>query len=347
MILETRPTIRDVARHVRVSPGTVSNVFANRATVHAELRERVTQVAAQLGHQPNDVAASLRRPASRTIGIAFPYLAVHLFVDLLQLLERAAEADGYALVFVDCHEYRAGKAQRLQRLIGRRVDGLFIVPMAHFAQSAAVLAASDQLIVVVGRMDDADGRFAAVANDNHAAGETALGFLAERGHGDIMLVVNSDALWSSRARIEGFRAAAARHGLSASCEVLTAGMTLAETERAADAALARRIPSAIVGASGVAILGVLQSVQRRKRRVPEDMALLAFDNVAWMSVLRPSMSTVRQPIAKIAAEAWAMMSAQLGSRDVGRQRIRLPDEIIEPESTRIAEMPLQELSHVG
>jgi DNA-binding LacI/PurR family transcriptional regulator len=257
-----------------------------------------------------------------------------------------AKTDSYDVLFVDCHEYGAGEAQRLRRLISRRVDDLFIVPMAHFVQSTAALAASDQPIVVADRMDAADGRFASVAVNNHAASETAFDFLAQRGNRDIMFMLKSDTLWNSRARIKGFRAAAARHVLSASCEVLTVGMTLAKTERAANAAFARRIPSTIFGASDMVILGMFQSVQRRTRRVPEDMALLAFDDVVWMSVPRPSVSTARRPSTKIAAQSWAMMSPQLKGDDVGRQRIRLPVEIIERGSTPIAQMPFQEIGHV-
>jgi LacI family transcriptional regulator len=345
-MLDTRPTIRDVARHAGVSIGTASNVFANRASVHPDLRERVASAAVLLGYQHNDVAASLRRRTSRTIGISIPDLAVPFFVDLLQALESAAEADGYDVIFVDSHEDGAREAQHLRKLIGRRVDGLFVVPTANFAQSGTLLAASDQPIIVVDRVDDADKRFASVAIDNHAAAGKAFAFLAERGHREIMLVVNSDRLWNSRARIEGFKAAASRHGLQDSCTVLTVGMTLAETEQAVDESFAQRLPSAILAASGIAILGALQAVQRRKLAVPRDIALLAFDDVPWMNVLRPSISTVRQPIAAIAAQAWAMMSAQLEERDRPARHVRLPVEIIERESTAITVPATQELARV-
>lgn len=344
-VLEARPTIREVARAAGVSLGTASNVFANRASVSSQLRDRVKNAALRLGYQPNDVAASLRRRTSRTIGISIPDLAVPFFVDLLQALASAAEADGYDVIFVDCHEDGAREAQRLRKLIRRRVDGLFIVPTASFAQSGAALAASDQAIVVVDRVDDADTRFASVAIDNHQAAGKAFDFLAARGHRDIMLVVNSDQLWNSRARIEGFQAAAKRHGLLASCQVLTVGMTLKETEHAVDAAFSKRLPSAVLAASGIAILGALQAVQRRGLSAPRDVALLAFDDVAWMSVLRPSISTVRQPIGAIAREAWAMMSAQLDGREPPMRRVRLAVEIIERESTTVAGSPVMEAGH--
>lgn len=336
-MLDTRPTIRDVALRAGVSIGTASNVFANRASVHSTLRERVNNAAIALGYQPNDVAASLRRRTTRTIGISIPDLAVPFFVDLLQALEACAEADGYDVIFVDCQEDGAREAQRIRKLMGRRVDGLFVVPTANWAQSSLTLATSDQAVVVVDRVDDADERFASVAIDNVEAASKAFDFLADRGHRNILLVVNSDRLWNSRARIEGFNGAAARHSLTTSCEVLTVGMTLPETEDAVESAFRHSVPSAILAASGIAALGALRAVQRRKLNIPRDIALLAFDDVAWMSVLHPTISTVRQPIAEIAAEAWAMMRAQLDGRDQPERRIRLPVEIIERESTAIGD----------
>lgn len=319
-------TIKDVAAAAGVAVGTASNALSGRPSVAPELKARVLEAATKLNYRANAVAANLRRGDSRTVGLCIPTLNNPFFCDLMQRLVVHAEEDNFGVLVLETREDGSDESAKLNALYSNRVRGVFMIPTGTWTGD------HDKTIpmVVVDRVRPGE-IMPSVALDNARATGAAVDHLYGLGHRSIWMVVNSRKLWNSKQRIDGFEAAAKRLELS-DAKVLEVGMTPQETAQQVRAALSSARPSAILTASGIATLGTFRAMQDYGISVTDEIALLGFDDVEWMEVLRPSISVVVQPIDEIAQHAWRLMKACLddGTRN---DHVLLDARIIDREST--------------
>ncbi|WP_197410802.1 LacI family DNA-binding transcriptional regulator [Devosia epidermidihirudinis] len=319
-------TIKDIAAAAGVSLGTASNALSDRPSVGADLKERVLEAAKQLGYRRNLVAANLRRNTPRTFGLCIPALDNPFFCDIMQNIVSIAERNGFDVLVLETREDGRDEAAKLETLYANRVRGVFMVPTATWSGSHD----PETPLIVVDRIRPTEG-LPSVALDNVGAVKLAVDYLYDLGHRDIWLVVNSRSIWNTNLRAEGFEAAAlGKDGIRA--RVIEVGLTARETADQLNAELALARPTAILTASGIATLGTLRALQDARLAMPDDISLLGFDDAPWMDVLRPSISVVAQPIEEIAAQAWALMQAQIASEGNGRH-VELDARIITREST--------------
>ncbi len=322
-------TILSVAQAAGVSVGSVSNVFSGRKSVNPEIRDRVQKAAQDLHYAPDRVAATLRSRRSRTIGLCIPDLGNPFFGDLLRQLNRVLENDGYRLLAVETREDGVLEPEKLAVLGANRVEGIFMVPTASW-----VGGPDDGIpIIVIDRVRE-DEPLPSVCLDNAGATEAAVRHLHDLGHRAIWMVVNSTRLWNSQLRVSAFLVAADRLGIADRVEVLQSGMTPQDMAIAlADHLHATPPPTAILTASGTATLGTLRALQDCGLSVPDDISVLGFDDVAWMEVLRPAISVVRQPITVMAAQAWMMMQTLMVGGALTERHVRLPATLVQRDST--------------
>jgi LacI family transcriptional regulator len=335
---QRKTTIREVASRAGVSLGTASNVFNGKTGVGAESRRRVLDAAEALGFRPNSLAAGLRRQRTRTIGLVVPDVLNIVFNELVEHLENIALSQSYEVIIVTSREDPEREHERVRALLSRRVDGLIIVPTRDWSATEREMRHHRIPVVVLDRVAAQD-HFPSVAVDNAAATRLGTEHLLALGHRDLAFVINSTRLWNSAARVEGFQATMRAAGLEQRARVLLPGMTEEETRAgvlpvltAADSRNAHR-PTAIFTGSNVATLGVLRAVQDAGMSIPQDLSLLAFDDFAWLTVLRPFVSAIRQPTEALAGHAWRILTAAFETPDRPAEHIRLPAPLIMRETT--------------
>ncbi|MFE0758620.1 LacI family DNA-binding transcriptional regulator [Inquilinus sp. NPDC058860] len=330
---QRKTTIREVASRAGVSLGTASNVFNGKAGVAAESRRRVLEVAEALGYRPNSLAAGLRRQRTRTIGLVVPDVLNIVFNELVEHLENIALSQSYEVIIVTSREDPEREHERVRALLSRRVDGLIIVPTRDWSATEREMRHHRIPVVVLDRVAAQD-RFPSVAVDNAAATRLGTEHLLGLGHRDLAFVINSTRLWNSAARVEGYLAAMRAAGLEQRARVLLPGMTEEETRAGVLPVLtADRRPTAVFTGSNVATLGVLRAVQDAGMSIPQDLSLLAFDDFAWLTVLRPFVSAIRQPTEALAGHAWRILTAAFEAPDRPAEHIRLPAPLIVRETT--------------
>lgn len=319
-------TIKDVAAAAGVAVGTASNALSGRPSVAPELRARVLEAASKLNYRTNAVAANLRRGDSRTVGLCIPALNNPFFCDLMQRLVVHAEEDNFGVLVLETREDGADESAKLNALYSNRVRGVFMVPTGTWTGERDTTIP----MVVVDRVRPGE-TMPSVALDNARAAGMAVDHLYGLGHRSIWMAVNSGKIWNSKQRIDGFEAAAKRLKLT-DARVLEVGMTPQDTAQRVKEALVAARPTAILTASGIATLGTLRALQDHGISITDQIALLGFDDVQWMEVLRPSISVVVQPIDEIAQDAWRLMKACLddGART---DHVLLDARIIDREST--------------
>jgi LacI family transcriptional regulator len=340
------PTMRDVAARAGVATATVSNVLSGRRQVRQELRDRVTAAIAATGYRPNQLASSLRRMRTDTVGIVVPDLTNPFFAALVHRLEDLAAEDGYQILLVGSNEDEAREEDRLQTLLSRQIDGLIMAPARD--ETAALRTQRTRLPPTV-LMDRGFGHadFDTVTADNSDAAARGSAHLIALGHRDIAFVVTSPELDNMRERIDGYRAALATAGLGDRARILAGGFTIEGCRGVIEQELLRaEPPTAIFAANYVATLGAVKAIRALDLDFPGEVSLLGFDDTDWMTVLRPYLSVIAQPVAAMADAVWALFRERLGDPQGTRRHLRLPCTLAVRESTQRCRVALDDRAKV-
>ncbi|MGQ7294885.1 LacI family DNA-binding transcriptional regulator [Quadrisphaera sp. KR29] len=334
--------IKDVAREAGVSVGTVSNVLNRPDSVSPAKRALVEAAVERLGYVRNESARQLRAGSSRTIALVVLDVANPFFADVIAGAEEAAEAVG-ALVVVSNSGGRAEReARHLARLEAQRVMGVLLSPVRDSGNAAAEeLERRGTPVVLVDRVAEW-ATTPSVAVDDVRGGQMAGEHLLERGHRVIAFVGGPDHLGQVRDRLSGLRAAALG---GARVEVVPSDDMSVRAGSAAAAALfdrwpdpARR-PTAVFCANDLLALGVLNECVRRGVRVPEELALVGYDDIGYAGTAAVPLTSVRQPrelLGRTAVEL--LLDVVEGSDDEGVvgpvRHVQFTPELVVRESTR-------------
>ena len=310
-----------MAARAGVSTATVSNVLNARRSVAPELVARVRAAVAELGYIADLGAARLRSRRSRVAGLMVPDLANPFFGNLAAVIEAAARQDGYDLLIVSSDDDAAQETARMRALLTWRTAGLIVVPCDGTLAARGVALAAGVPLVAVDRIPD-DPPLDIIAVDNAAAGAAVARHLLETGRRHILAVAAGAGIANIAARCAAAHAVAAAAG--ARLEVLEVGFALADSR----ALIARRLavaplPDALFTLNNVVTLAALGAVHAAGLRVPEDVALVGFDDQEWMRVASPPITAVRQPVGAMGQAAWARLKARIGGDAAPPQALRL------------------------
>jgi DNA-binding LacI/PurR family transcriptional regulator len=328
------PKIRDVALRAGVSPATVSNVLAGRATVNPALAERVRAAVRELGYEVHRFASQLRSGKSHVVAVIVPSLENPFFTSLIASIERHARGQGYDIVVASANDDEAVERARLAALLSWRPLGVVIVPCTDAFGSRSVLAAAGVPHVVVDRVVEGLAGVDAVTVHNRAAAGLAAEHLVGLGHRDVLVVASTLGLGNIRERWAGVRGVFARAHRGEPA-VLEVGLDFEEATRRLVAHLERRpCPTGIIALTNFVTLGAMAALAQLTLRVPEQVSLVGFDDYVWMRAATPPVTAVRQPIDDLGAVAVRLLGRRIRGDLVAPSRIRLACELVERGSTR-------------
>ncbi len=329
-----RKTIKHVAERASVSIGTVSKVLNGDPTVKARLREQVLAACGELEYRPNQVAASLRRQHSKSIGILVPDVSNTFYAELVGLIEDCVTKSGYSTIITFGGENPEKMQGRIRSLMDRDVDGAIISPSFNGSELLIPENGNSFPIVVVDRISAQDS-FPTVATDNVGATRAGTDYLLSIGHRNIAMVSNSPEIYNSFERIEGYKARMAEAGVEP--DLVIVGMSEADAESGVTKLLQRsNPPSAIFTADHLITKGAVRSLQKNGVRMPHDISLLAFDDVDWLSLVEPGISAIRQPTGQLAETAWYQLQQVIQGNSNGNTKSRLPADLVVRGSTASA-----------
>ena len=326
-----RVTLRDVALEAGVSIKTVSRVVNKEPEVNETTAARVAEVVEKLGYRPNELARSLKGRRSRTIGLVIDDVSNPFMATCAQAIEAVAREHGHALILCDSHADIREEDAYVGLLTRRQVDGLLIVPArGHDAHLKAEQRAG---LPVVAFDRPAEGvRADTVLVKNRTGAREATEHLIWHGHERIAFVGDVRHYYTARKRLEGYKEAleAAHlkplHSLGAH--------SIEQGEEATKGFLnAPHRPTALFAANILTTLGALRAIEDLGLRIPEDIALIGFDDFELAPVLSPRFTLVHQPAAKLGRRAAEMLFDRLDGR--GRpepRRLVLPTELVVRES---------------
>ncbi|MFB8386720.1 LacI family DNA-binding transcriptional regulator [Microbacterium sp. NPDC055910] len=331
-------TIRDVARLAGVSAGTVSNVLNRPSYVRAETREKVIRAIDELDFVPDQSSRQFRAGRTRTIGIAVANLDNPFFVDVALGAEQLSRELGLGVVLCNSAYDAVRESQNLDLLVQQRVQGIIISPVDENSSRLEMLRDRGVPMVFVDRVGDDRDCWSVVVDDGHG-GRAGAQHLIDRGHRRIAYLGHPHRSPKVRMRYEGAREVIDRTAGDITLELIsTESWTVEEGRAAGEALLARqpdKRPTAVLCANDVVALGLLQRVTHGGLRVPEDLAIVGYDNVVWSEVGAVPLTTVAQPRAQLGRTAVEMIMHLIDSpqRSPRTNHVVLEPELVVREST--------------
>ncbi|WP_367345337.1 LacI family DNA-binding transcriptional regulator [Stenotrophomonas bentonitica] len=314
-------TIYDIAKHVGVSAGTVSRALSRPDKVLPATRTRIEQAALALGYVPNTVARTLKTQRSGKLLVTVPDIANPFFAQILQGAEDAAQAVGYAVLLGDTQHLPEREERYAQMLRRNEADGLIV--LGHRLPPTAREIVQQQGVaapVVNGCEFDPALGIPSVHIDNAAAARAVMEHLYGLGHERIAVVGGPPDNPLHQQRLEGVRSAGKARGRLRSLGVVPGDFSVESGHAAAHALLDGARPTAIFCFSDQMALGALAACRERGVRVPEDLSIVGFDDLASSSYLSPPLTTIRQPMREIGVRAVKLLLAIIEGVDVPLQQ---------------------------
>jgi LacI family transcriptional regulator len=334
-------TIRDVARRAGVSTMTVSRVINNSGYTSQATRERVERAVADLGYVPNAVARHLRSKQTKAIALVLSDITNPFFTTIARGVEDVAGPRGFSVMFCNTDESEDEEARYLRLLIERQVDGVLLVPAGSPNPSIRLLRSHKVPLVVLDRR--VPGRQVDNVRCDSEAGAHALArHLIGLGHRRIGVLTGRRAISTSLDRVAGVRRALEEAGLELDEALVRWGgfnfgnLNLADGHQMAEDVLAATDdpPTALFAANNFIAFGAIRALREMGLRVPEDISVVAFDDLPAEWVSDPFLTVAAQPAYDIGRHAAEMMIGSLtGERKKTGESLVLPFELIVRHST--------------
>lgn len=326
--------IQEVAKRAGVSSTTVSHVINNTRVVTPETRQRVETAMRELGFRPNALARSLRRGHSHTLGLILPDSSNPFFAEVGRSLEAAAFASGYSVILGNAEGDLDRERFYVDTLYKKQVDGLVFVGAGDDPEAVAELLKRGIPVVVVDRPMTGLA-VDTVLIDNRAGGSLATRHLIELGHRRIGCLRGPSNLTPSADRVTGYCDALAGAGLPYDASLVVRGDFKAESACHATMALLAGDdpPTAVFACNDVMAFGALRGAAKAGRRVPDDLAVVGFDDIELASYGMLPLTTVAQPKAELGRLAVQMLTERMADKTRAPRREVLGVQLIVRESS--------------
>jgi LacI family transcriptional regulator len=327
-----QPSVKDVAKLAGVSLGTVSNVMNKPDKVAPATRARVDQAMTQLGFVRNEQARQLRGGGSRTLAYVMLDVTNPFFTDVAQGVEQVAEEVRMTVFMCNSDNRAARELDYLSRLQEQRVQGILITPLDPDSPALAATARLGTPVVLVDRTAQRDD-LCSVAVDDQLGGRLAIAHLLDQGHRRIGFVGGPRTFGQVRDRLDGARRAMAAGKRKASDLIVLETAALSVDEgRAAGERLAGMTselrPTAAFCANDLLALGLLQQCVSLGVRVPDELAIIGYDDIDFAAAAAVPLSSVRQPRRELGRAAAELVLDEAQNANHQHQQIVFTPELI-------------------
>jgi LacI family transcriptional regulator len=323
-------TVRDVAKRANVSQATAARALGGYGHVSAAAKRAVLRAAAELQYRPNGVARSLVSGSTNTIGLIVGDIENPFFATVARALADAVEETGYTLLLANSDEDLEREQRAADALLGRLVDAIAVAPAidtdgAHLRQ---VTAAGRPLVLFDRAIRGLD--VDTVLVDNAAGATTAIRHMLAYGHREIGVVTDAPEIWSTGERLRGYRRALREAGIPERPDLISVGAS----DQAGGYQAARRLlgredrPRALFTINNLMTAGAVRAARDLGLSIPGDLALIAFDDLDWATLVDPPITVVAQPIIELGRTVGDRILARLRGDTAKPKRIRLATELI-------------------
>jgi LacI family transcriptional regulator len=296
----------------------------------AETRDRVLAAVEELGYRPNNVARALRTARTGALGLVIGDLTNPFFTELADAVEDAARSLGYSLVIGNAGESPRQQDDYIRTLLDRRIDGLLVSSAGTGSTMLSEVVASDTPLVLLDRTVPGIDAPCVRADGRQALTDLAA-HLAAHGRRRPAIIVAPAGTPTGDERLDLFRTALARHGIALPDERVGASPDLTPTGgRGVMSALldlpGSERPDAVLATDNLMALGAMDEIRARGLRVPQDMALVVYDDVPWFAHTDPPLTAIAQPTRELGRAAVHTLLERIEGRAAGS--VLLPAQLV-------------------
>lgn len=329
-------SIKDIAKAAGASPALVSFVLNGKQKqyrVSDAMAEKIRQIAKELDYKPNGFAKSLRDGTAHTIGVIVSDISNQFFADIVKNIETTAEEYGYMALFASSDESADKLADLTQKMLGKEVDGMIVVPCDGSESTIKMLEDRRIPLVLIDRYIP-DIKTDYVSLNNRKAAYEATEHLIKQGYRRIGFVGYGGNLTNMKGRIEGYTQAMADYGNKDSAIIKQVDMkTLDKScEKAMNSLLDNNV-DAIVFATNSITIKCLYYIQNKGIRIPDDLGIVCFDGDSAFDFFYAPVTYVSQPLERMARKAVEILIDRLESQDCLTQQVEADGTLVRRASS--------------
>lgn len=328
-------TIYDVAREANVSMATVSRVVNGNPNVKPATRKKVLNTIERLGYRPNAVARGLASKKTTTVGVIIPDISSIFFSELARGIDDIATMYKYNIILSNSDQNKDKELRLINNMFEKQVDGLIYMGDKITEEHVQQLKTSPVPVALAATID-ATETIPSVNIDYKQAAYEATSMLMENGTSHPIYVSGNDDSEVGNKKYDGFTEAIKDKNKEVNEEYVfeiaysyQAGVKLVE-----DILKIKDYPKAIFAATDEIALGLIHGLQDNGLKVPEDVEVFGFDNTRLATMVRPTLTTVVQPMYDIGAVAMRLLTKYMNKETVEEQNVVLPHQIVERNSTK-------------
>lgn len=328
-------TIYDVAREASVSMATVSRVVNKNPNVKPSTRKKVLATINRLGYRPNAVARGLASKKTTTIGAIIPDISSIFFSELARGIEDIATMYNYNIILSNSDENKEKEINLINTMLEKQVDGIIFMGGNITEEHVEQFSTANVPVVLAATYDGSD-KIPSVNIDYEAAAYDATKFLIKKGHKNPAFISGHENVKLNVFKFEGYKRALQEAGIELNKDYII------KESYSYDAGIAgakkllslENKPTAVFTASDEMALGVIHGAQDEGYNVPNDIEVFGFNNTRLASMVRPTLSTIVQPMYDIGAVAMRLLTKYMNKEEVDESKVILPYRIIERNSTK-------------
>ncbi len=290
-------TIKTISHAMGISVSTVSKALNGYSDISEETRNRVVAVASEMGYIPNMMARNLVKQVSNVVGVIIPDIETSIYGEIFKSIQVASRANDINLFLCDCNRDLALEREYVRSILESQAKGLIIAPCtSKIGHIKDMVADRLPVVYVGGKVEDEQETF--VSSDNASGARFAVEYLVDLGHTNIMMLNDTQTSVSCSKRVSGYEQTMREHGLQPHV-LLSRNENLSAMECGYQ--LTKKIlqdphrPTALFAVKDTVAIGALQALNEAGVRVPQDMSVVGYDDIAMSSLPMINLTTIAQP----------------------------------------------------
>ncbi|QEM08285.1 LacI family transcriptional regulator [Mucilaginibacter rubeus] len=336
--MKKKISIKDIAKLTDTSITTVSFVLNGKGRISKEISKKILDVAQKNGYEPNRMAVGLRTGVSKVIGLIVESIGGPFFGEMAKVIEEEAEKDGYRIIYCSTNNNLQKGKDMIRMLSQQLVDGYIITPMKGLEKDIQNLVDNEKPVVLI------DGYFPGtsiphVLVDNYASAYNAVDCFVRSGYKNIGMVTADLGLIQLNDRSLGYKAALKDNNLKDSSKMVLKVPFDMDKNEGVEAVKAfiekqKQMDAVFFTTNYLGTMG-LQAIKDLKLSIPDDLAVISFDDNEVFSLYPPGITTIQQPTYDIAKSAIDILMAQINTHklDASKIDLKIPSKLIERGST--------------
>lgn len=326
-------TIKDIAKEAGVSVNTVSRALNNKPDINKETKKKILKIAKKLGYVKNVTASALRNKSTKIIGVILADSSNPFYAEVLKGIEIASRKYGYQIILMNTERIYENEAIAIETLLQRRVDGLLIAPVQDKNEDINNLRKMNVPFVIIGRHFE-DLEVDEIFSDEEKGGYIATKYLLEIGKKRPIMI--NGALFKSPARMryEGFKLALEEKNIPVKKEnIFISDIDIEGGYKTIKSVLRKKINfDSIFCYNDLVAIGVMKGLKEAGLKIPEDVAVVGYDDIYFSSFVCPALTTVKIKKFDLGYEGFKMLLEKIKGRRKKVKRKILEVELVKRES---------------